>query len=291
MINNVIRSATRDSKTDKIRCLTFCRENEMFLNLLSRCNCEIYVIPKEGVSNWKPDICKIPKNVFPLKSEEEIRSIPYVDCVIINDRLQEWEMGRAISQSLHVPTVMVDHVSKECLQKLPVAGGVSAQGALENRNGDINVSLSEKIKSSWGAQSHISVIIPPYVEGGTADEGRSLVLVDNNLPSEILQVVERFVGELGAVSRFPESDLNNLKKVKVYLNTWNNIDIKTIEAMSLGCITISPRTPESSRVIEHGKNGLLFSDISEIPDLIRSCLSGEQDSIQNEAKRSVLEIS
>ena len=201
-------------------------------------------------------------------------------------------MGKSISQTLHIPVIMVDHVSRDCLQKLPLGGSVSVGGALELRSGDINVSLSENIKESWNAGDYgVSVTIPPYVKEHNNEEEKTLVVIDNNLPTEPLGIIERFTQEFGVVSRFPESDLNNLEKAKVYINTWNNIDIKTIEAMSLGCITISPRTPESSRVIEHGKNGLLFSDISEIPDLIRSCLSGEQDSIQNEAKRSVLEIS
>ena len=290
MINNIIRSATRDSKKHKIRCLTFCRENEMFLDLLSKCNCEIYVVPKEGISNWKPSICKIPKNVFPLRHEGEITNIPYVDCVIINDRLQEWDIGKSISQSLHVPTVVIDHVSREGIQKLPIAGSVSVQAPLEIRNGDINVCLSEKIKESWGSQSHISVVIPPHVKDGTADKEKSSVVIDNNLPADILTIVESFVKEFEPVPRFPESDLNNLKSAKVYLNTWNSIDLKTLQAMSAGCITISARTLENISIIEHEKNGLLFSDMSQIPEMVRACLNGEYDQIQQESKKTVAQI-
>ena len=292
MINNIIRSATRNSKRDKVRCLTFCRENEGFFNLLSNCNCEIYVVPRKGVSDWKPSICKIPENIFPLKDESLIATLPYVDCVIINDRLQEWDMGMSISQSLHIPTIVIDHVTRDCLQKLPLGSEVNVEAPLENRNGNINVSLSEKAKESWGASVHgVSVTIPPYLQGVVGDESKDLIVVDNNLPQQPMGMIEQFVSEFDAVPRFPQDNSKDLRKAKVYINTWNNIDIKTIEAMSFGSIAISPRTKETSKFIEHKKNGLLFSDLSEIPQMIRDCLSGKYENIPEEGIKSALEMS
>ena len=201
-------------------------------------------------------------------------------------------MGNPISQGLHIPIIVIDHVTRECLQKLPLAGSVSVNAPLELRSGNINVSLSEKVKESWAANSHgISITIPPYIKEATGDKEKTLIVVDNNLPAQALAPIEQCVSGLGAVSRFPEADLDKLKKAKVYINTWNNIDIKTMEAMSLGCITISPRTSENSKFIEHEKNGLLFSDVSEIPELIRSCLGGKYDSIEENGKKSVLKMS
>ena len=76
----------------------------------------------------------MPENIFPLRHDSLVPRIPYVDCVIINDRLQEWDMGSSISQSLHVPLVVVDHVSRDCIQKLPINGSVQVGEPLELRH-------------------------------------------------------------------------------------------------------------------------------------------------------------
>ena len=86
LINNVIRSATRKNE-DTLRCIVLCRENEHFLSTLSKANCELYVMKREGLSDWKTGIEKIPENVYILDKSIDETTISYFDCVIINDRL------------------------------------------------------------------------------------------------------------------------------------------------------------------------------------------------------------
>ena len=291
MINNVIRSATRDHLKTKMRCLTFCRENEKFISLLSKCNCEVYIVPKQGFSDWNPAIAGIPENIFPLRHESLISMIPYVDCVIVNDRLQEWDMGLAISQSLHVPMLVVDHVSRNCIQKLPLNGSVTVDEPLELRNGDLNVALSDEIRESWQSNAHgISITIPPYLQKQESQQKKNSIVVDNNLPAEVLSFIDNALKGIDVVSRFPESNLKNIKRAKIYINTWNNIDLKTLEAMQLGSIVISCAAEETKKVIKHEINGLLFSDMSEIPQLVNSCLQGKYDNIPEEAKQTALDL-
>ena len=290
MINNVIRSATRDHQKTKIRCLTFCRDNEKFISLLSKCNCEVYIVPKQGFSDWKSAIGGMPENIFPLRHDSLVPRIPYVDCVIINDRLQEWDMGSSISQSLHVPLVVVDHVSRDCIQKLPINGSVQVGEPLELRHGDINISLSDEIRESWQSNAYgISITIPPYIQKKQSQKKKSLVVVDNNVPAEVLTAVDGVLKGIETVGRFPESDLENIKRAKVYINTWNNIDVKTLEAIQLGAITISPRSKETERVIRHEENGLLYSNIAEIPQLVNDCLEDRYNNIPEESKKILLE--
>jgi len=289
MINNVIRSAIR-TKKDTLRCLTFCRENERYLRLLSKCNCELYVLPKAGQSDWKTSVSEIPKNTFIFKDEAvDINSRPFFDCVISNDRLQEFDIAMSASIALHIPIITIDHVSSRVIQKLPAASQVSASSPLGERTGNINICLSEDIKKSWDTNSQgISIVIPPHLDIANFDkkEPREGVVIDNNVPEEIMGLLMGHLSEFNPKPRFPETSFENIEKAKVYINTWNNIDIKTLEAMSLGCITISPRTPETETIIENKKNGLLFSDVSELPEMLKRCESGAYDGVGHKGREA-----
>lgn len=294
MMNNVIRSASR-TKKDTLKCLTFCRENERYLRLLSKCNCELYVVPKPTQSDWKTSVAETPENVFVFKDENVVfNSRPFFDCIISNDRLQEFDMATFLSNSLHLPIITIDHVSSRIIQKLPAASNVNVSAPLGKRIGNINVCLSEDIKSSWETNSYgISIAIPPCLntEIFNKEKPKEGVVIDNNVPEEIMNVITSHLHNFTPTPRFPEISFDNTKNAKVYINTWNNIDIKTLEAMSLGCIVISPRTPETEVVIEDKKNGLLFSDVSELPEILNKCEEGVYDKISNNAIETAKENS
>ena len=88
-------------------------------------------------------------------------------------------------------------------------------------------------------------------------------------------------------SRFEGEKINDPKDFEFYINTWNNIDSKTLEAMAAGCICLSPRTDESEAIIDHGVNGLLFSSPENLEVLMTQCINGEFSEIGDNAKRFV----
>ena len=298
IISNVIRSAMR-TKEDTLKCLTFCRENEKYLSLFSKCNCELYVIPKPNQSDWKTTVSELSQNIFAFKDERNAFSRPFFDCVIANDRLQEFDMATAISNSHHVPLVTIDHASQKVVQKLPCGSAVNVQSSLEGRGGNVNVCLSEDIKASWQSVSNptwhgISITIPPHIKSediANSEKPRDGIIIDNNVPQAIMNTMELHLKEFNVAPRFPETSLEKLRGSKVYINTWNTVDIKTLEAMSVGCITVSHRTPDTELIIEDKKNGILFSDISELPDIIKKCKEGAYDDIPKNAMQTAAEVS
>ena len=308
IIDNVVRSATR-TKEDTLRCLTFCRENERYLRLLSKCNCELYVIPKREQSDWKTNVSEIPENIFVFRDEHSgFNSRPFFDCVIANDRLQEFDMASSISQSLHIPLITIDHVGKGVSQKLPAASSVNVGEEIEGRVGNINVCLSENIKKSWNTNAHgISIEIPicldteitykflaedetiPIAEDETIPKNG--IVIDNNVPQPLMNAIEGLLHKIEIIPRFPETSFGNIRNAKVYINTWNNIDIKTLEAMSFGCVTISPRTPETELIIKNEENGFLFSDFSELPKILEKCEKEIYDKISQKSIETAKEVS
>jgi len=298
IMNNIIRSAKR-TKGETLRCLTFCRENEKYMRLLSKCNCELYIISKPNQSDWKSTVAKLADNIFVCRDENSaLASSPFFDCVIANDRLQEFDMSVEISQSLHIPIITIDHVSKGITQKLPSGSAVNVTSPLDGRGGNINVCLSEKIKESWDGKNMgyqgISITIPPHINIKNKldeEESKEGILVDNNVAQPLMNIIHSSLPKFNLIPRFPETSFKKIREAKVYLNTWNNVDIKTLEAMAAGCITISHRTSDTELIIKDKQNGLLFSEVGELPDMLTKCEEGAYDYIPDNSIKTAKEIS
>ena len=290
VISNILRSVTRTSES-RFRCLSFCRENEKYLSSLSKCNCDIYIVRQDGLSDWKNSISPTPKNLFVLNTDLNSCNISYFDFVLCHGRLQEFDAAHKISSSLHIPLITIDHVSKRIFQKIPLHTTVNPSNHLEGRIGNINVALSEDIKSSWASATHgISITIPTFVgkECFETKENRKDFLFDNNIASESISPMEHILSSFNCVPRFSLDKAQSPIDFKYYINTWNNIDNKTLSAMAASCICLSPKTPDTEQVIRHGENGLLYTDMADLEKIMTECKSGRWDSIASNSKEYVL---
>jgi len=290
VMSNILRSVTRTSES-RFRCISFCRENEKYLSLLSKCDCDIYIVRQEGLSDWKNSISPAPDNLFVLNADLHNCSVSYFDFVLCHGRLQEFDAAYNVASSLHIPLITIDHVSKRVFQKIPLHTTVNPSNHLEGRTGKINVALSEDIKSSWASATHgISITIPTFVEEEHFEtkNNRKGFLFDNNAPSELIAPIQSVISSFNCVSRFSPDKVESPGDFKYYINTWNNIDNKTLEAMAASCICLSPRTPETEQVIKHGENGLLYANIADLEKVMAECKSGKWDSIGSNSKEYIL---
>ena len=287
--SNIINSAFR-KQGDRLKCLCVCRENEKYISSLSDLNCDIYIIAKDGVSGWKTTVSKLPNNIFVLTKDISQISSTEFDFIMCHDRLHEFDLAHAISQTLHIPLLTVDHVSSAIKQKLPMASKIEADTQqFLYRVGDINISTSKAIKDSWSSSTYgISIEIPPFVEQYSNTEKTKSFVIDNNIPSQYASQLEQIVSGSECELRFGDKNEIDISAFKFYINTWNNIDNKTLEAMSFGCITFSPRSEETERVIEHGVNGILYDNIEDLKQLMSEAATGKYDEI---AKASIDYIS
>jgi hypothetical protein len=287
--SNIVRSVTR-SKDSRLRCISICRENEKYLHTLSNINCDIYILPHAGLSGWKTTVSEVPDNVFVLTKDLDKCNLPAFDFVMCHGRMQEFDLAHSLSSSLHIPIVTVDHVTTAVKQKLPMdsLANIHANN-LAHRVGDINISISDKIKHSWNSSTHgISISIPSVINEkytkGTTKKSRDFV-IDNNIPNDFAGKIQNPIDKFGCALRFgPESEID-ISSFKYYINTWNNIDNKTLEAMACGCVTISPKTDETETIIKHEENGLLFGDPLELDRIMSLCLEGKYDYISDASKQ------
>jgi hypothetical protein len=289
--SNIIKSATRGSK-DRLKCLSVCRENEKYLATLSNINCDIYILLADGLSGWKPTISEMPDNIFALSKTIEDAGLLGLDFIMCHGRLNEFDFAYSLSNALHLPLVTVDHISEKVKQKLPFGATATAEiSHILPRVGDINISNSDEIKKSWNSSTYgISITIPPYVDvNSETSKEQGKIIIDNNLPAQFARQVEDLVNQFGCDVRFGEGPSKDISSYEFYVNTWNNIDNKTLEAMACGCITLSPKTPETEAVIVSGENGLLFDDIEHLKALIEQCLEGKYKHISDNARKFIID--
>lgn len=292
-MNNLIRSATR-TDGDKLKCLIVCRENEKFIKLLSNANCELYVIEHPGLSSWKENIEDLPENVFLIgKGIQEFKA-SYIDCIIVNDRLQEFDIGAQLSRQMHIPLILVDHATESQIQKNPFGVLMNNDPALKERRGNINVTTGSSIQS--GRQSDpVSVCMNVEIVADTSKyspaEKTNNIAIDNNAPPELFNAFQNLternaVGIFGNEDGSPEEILN---KSKIFISTWSGMDIKILEAMSSGCTVIAPDTPDIRGVIEHGKTGFLYNTIQEMQAILNDNLENYDEEIGKAARQLVVD--
>ena len=289
-MNNIIRSITRNSK-DRLRCLVLCKENEKYLKLLSNCNCDLYILTSYDSSEWKPSIEDIPPNIFSLNSHVQESALSFFDCIIIQDRLQEYDIGIELSSQLHIPIINIDHAGLDAIQKIPYGININVATPLEPRLGNVSVAINEEIKKSWSSNPHdVSLCVPLYVDSEKykpLDKTIDLV-IDNNVPQPSLDllggVLERFKTE--SLFRNNRKQENILGKARLYLSTWKGIDLKILEAMSAGCAVITQETEDIKSLIKHGENGFLFSNINELESILEEHI-GQDTGIGQNARRTI----
>tara|TARA_R100001377_G_scaffold31597_1_gene17243 strand:+ start:1305 stop:2273 length:969 start_codon:yes stop_codon:yes gene_type:complete len=294
VMNNLIRSATRtDGQT--LKCLSFCRENEKFLSLFEGVNCEIYVMEKEGLSSWKEGISALPSNAFLINGDTNQFKDTYIDCVLVNDKLQEFDLGFQLSRQLHVPMILADHAGEEQIQKNPFGISPNINPEIMSRSGHINITIGSAVQSKSAANPQsIRMTIEPYIDSEmySPDEKTIPLAIDNNTPPDLFHTVMKFASKSGAVGLFDNEDKKSheiTNSSKVFIATWAGMDIKALEAMSSGCIVIAPDSPDVRGIIKHGETGFLYKTIDELHDLLAESLGIEGQDIGNAARQVVLD--
>ena len=146
-VENVIRSATRRSSGDPLNILTICNNNEKYIALLCATGHNFFLL-KRAPFNWKAPIENKPSN---LQVIDQNWPSSYFDMILCNDRLDQYHFAAELSQSFHLPIVLIDHCSSHVIKPECAFGTVSVDSpeALI-RNCAANVCTSEYANKSWG---------------------------------------------------------------------------------------------------------------------------------------------
>lgn len=164
-IKNIIRSVKR-KKDDKLKVITFCETEEKYNSLLAQTGHDFYLW-REGIDgNWNELVENKPSNIYNLPDVSKNIYENYFDLVICHNRIEQYNISEAISQSLHIPIIMIDHCGEKVLKTSPIFSNVTTPDIklLYQREFLLNVCTHSQLAKEWPHENKGSIVINTAVD-------------------------------------------------------------------------------------------------------------------------------
>ena len=276
-IKNLVRSVKR-KRDDKLKIITFCETEEKYNSLLAQTGHDFYLWNEGIESKWNELVENRPSNIYKLPNVSKNIYENYFDLVICHNRIEQYNISSALSESLHLPIVVIDHCGEKVLKPSPIFSNVTTPDIklLYKRDFVVNVCTHPKLVKEWPHENKGSIVINTAVDTekfqpANVEKSFSIVL-DNFIPAPVAQFLSP-LNKYSIISTDREDKTNLYNQGSVFINTWKNINIKLLEAMSCGTVPICIETPEITHVVKNKETGFIVKDIEEMVSLI--------DKIQN----------
>jgi len=301
-MQSIINSALRIRNDKPLNIVTLSYNDEKYIETLCSIGHNFYLWKPNGFSEWNKAIAPIPANLSIL-TEKDIVSPTHFDLVICHDRLDQLAHAEKISVAFHLPIIVIDHCHQETLRPHPAMGNIQIQNApsLVNRSTvSMRVSSSNQIQQSWNDHT-IGSVVRPGVDTErftTPSRERSYesprLAFDNNLPEQmahgILSDINRYhVVPVDREDKGSRSDPYH--EGDIFINTYKNVTIKLLEAMSCECIPICFDSPDVQEFISHGENGFIVGSPNEIHTVIEDLYESPETmrTMATSARQTIIE--
>lgn len=243
-------------KTRPLNILTITQGSETYIsNLNNHFDHNFYSIDKV----WKPN--------FQRSNKVYLESRPtFIDLVICFDGVHHQEQAYRLSAQLNVPLVSCISILKEDvgLEHLVPAS-------------DIYIHANDIMREKF-LNNKINITIPlPCEDLPEISKAREIITVENNCDPKSLQPIKDILKprQINDLYNSSMDLISQLQITKYFIYPFKNINGNLIQAMKCGCIPIVPGCATMKTIIEHGKNGFMFHNLSEVI----SCF--EQASVSN----------
>ena len=277
-IKNIIRSVKR-KKDDKLKVITFCETEEKYNSLLAQTGHDFYLWGEGIDNNWNELVENKPSNIYKLPDVSKNIYENYFDLVVCHNRIEQYNIGEAISNSLHLPLIIIDHCGEKVLKASPIFSNVTTQDIklLYQREFLLNVCTHNHLAKEWPHENKGSIVINTGIDTEkykpeNIEKSFSIVL-DNFIPEPVAQFLSS-LNKYHIISTDREDKTNLYNYGSVFINTWKNINVKLLEAMSCGTVPICIESPEITHVVKNKETGFIVKDVQEMISLI--------DRIQNQ---------
>jgi len=283
-IKNIIRSVKRH-KGDKLKVITFSEIEEKYNHALAKTGHEFYLWNENFNSNWNKLVEEKPPNIYSLPDSIANIYNNYFDLIICHNRIEQYTVGSSIAKALHIPLVIVDHCGEKIIKPCPIFSSVSVDNIakLYEHEFIINVCGHSSIISQWPNASKGGVVINPGVDTKkyrplNLEKNFSLIL-DNFIPDQVAPFLAP-LNQYSIISTDIEDKTELYNKGNVFINTWQHINIKLLEAMACGTIPISLETPEIVQVIKNNETGFIAKDMDHMIRIIEKIRNKEVPNLQ-----------
>ena len=282
-VKNLIRSVKR-KEDDLLKVITFCEIEEKYNHALCQTGHEFYLWGENLDNNWNALVEDKPDNIITLPPSETMYN-SYFDLVICHNRVEQYNVALSISEALHIPLIIIDHCGQQILKPSTIFSTVTTQDItqLYTLKSLVNVCVHDRLVSAWPSSSKGSVVINTgidtnkYKPANVSNEFS--IVLDNYIPQPIAQALSS-LNVYNIIGTDREDRANVYNQGPVFINTWQNINIKLLEAMACGTVPISIETPEITHVIKNNETGFIVKDVPHMVSMIEKIKNNEIRNIQ-----------
>lgn len=289
---------------EKYNILTFAA-HERYQSQLAKTGHNFYLFQSDGVKNWNNDYAPLPDNHYILPRETLYKGLSF-DMILSHSKFGQFQMSELINKNLGLPIISLEHtvptpnLKQEWLDEI------------KNMTGDIDVFISEYSKGVWNLNTDEYEIVHHSVDTETF-KPRSI-----EKKPYVLSVVNDFVnrdyccnysgwvritegldtrlvgdnGDIGSPASSVDDLVNEYNSAQVFLNTstFSPIPSVVLEAMACGSAVVSTATCMIPEIIEHGVNGMISNNESELRSYIEQLLSDKdlREKIGKAARETIL---
>tara|TARA_A100001201_G_scaffold142909_2_gene142506 strand:+ start:108 stop:1136 length:1029 start_codon:yes stop_codon:yes gene_type:complete len=289
---------------EKYNILTFAA-HERYQSQLAKTGHNFYLFQSDGVKKWNNDYAPLPDNHYILPRETLYKGLSF-DMILSHSKFGQFQMSELINKNLGLPIISLEHtvptpnLKQEWLDEI------------KNMTGDIDVFISEYSKGVWDLNTNEYEIVHHSVDTETF-KPRSI-----EKKPYVLSVVNDFVnrdyccnysgwvritegletrlvgdnGDIGSPASSVDDLVNEYNSAQVFLNTstFSPIPSVVLEAMACGSAVVSTATCMIPEIIEHGVNGMISNDESELRSYIEQLLSDKslREKIGRAARETIL---
>ena len=289
---------------EKYNILTFAA-HERYQSQLAKTGHNFYLFQSDGVKKWNNDYAPLPDNHYILPRETLYKGLSF-DMILSHSKFGQFQMSELINKNLGLPIISLEHtvptpnLKQEWLDEI------------KNMTGDIDVFISEYSKGVWDLNTNEYEIVHHSVDTETF-KPRSI-----EKKPYVLSVVNDFVnrdyccnysgwvritegletrlvgdnGDIGSPASSVDDLVNEYNSAQVFLNTstFSPIPSVVLEAMACGSAVVSTATCMIPEIIEHGVNGMISNNESELRSYIEQLLSDKdlREKIGKAARETIL---
>lgn len=289
---------------EKYNILTFAA-HERYQSQLAKTGHNFYLFQSDGVKKWNNDYAPLPDNHYILPRETLYKGLSF-DMILSHSKFGQFQMSELINKNLGLPIISLEHtvptpnLKQEWLDEI------------KNMTGDIDVFISEYSKGVWNLNTDEYEIVHHSVDTETF-KPRSI-----EKKPYVLSVVNDFVnrdyccnysgwvritegldtrlvgdnGDIGSPASSVDDLVNEYNSAQVFLNTstFSPIPSVVLEAMACGSAVVSTATCMIPEIIEHGVNGMISNNESELRSYIEQLLSDKdlREKIGKAARETIL---
>lgn len=310
-LRSIIRKATK-AANERLNVVTF-PTHERYQSGLANINADFYLWQGQGIKPWVDKYAKLPDNHILLnpKYKQQLPDWIVPDLVLSQNKLAHHEISTQIAQHWQIPLVCIEHT-------LPMPTWPEAHiRQLSQMRGNLNIFISEYSKNKWLGQQNDIVIrhgidVNKFKPNKEIKKKKLILSVVNDWINrdepcgfKLWQTITGYpnpifplfvVGDTPGLS-VPAKDtdelINAYNMSSVFLNTSLVSPVPTalMEAMSCGLAVVSTNNCMIPEIIQHGYNGLLSNDPSELREFCEQLLHDDdlRTKLGNNARQTIID--